>query len=84
MSEMSFTFEDLMKEVDNYIPRKTMEIQITPQQKEFIVKARERKMSYTVMAELWSKVEGWGKMSKGCMIRRTNIVMKQMTDLSIS
>ena len=60
MKEPQITFNELMKELDNYRDTKFV---LTKDQKDFILKCRENKnpITWTKMSELWAKL-GWGRM----------------------
>lgn len=69
MSEVKITFDELMSELDKFGDKRYTG-EFTDQQKEFIIKARNKRVSYRVMCTLWEKA-GWGKISKSTLRDKT-------------
>lgn len=63
MTELSFSFESLMAEVEQLRPTVSIS-NLTAEQKRFILACRDhaRPLTYQNMAKLWEKA-GWGKIS---------------------
>jgi hypothetical protein len=68
--ELSFTFEQVMNEMDKYREKRYVSgvDYLTPEQIRFIKTAREnaRPVSYSIMTTLWIKT-GWGKVSSATL-----------------
>ena len=66
---LPFTWESLQKELDGYRERKKGVMNITEDQKDFILKCRDndRPVPYPQMVMLWEKL-GWGNISR-CPLR---------------
>jgi hypothetical protein len=65
--ELNITFDELMKIVNNY---KRPNVKVTEEQKEFLIKSREKNISYPVITKLWNKMQDWPKLTESSIRRR--------------
>ena len=73
MKDTKITFNELMKELDKYRGSHTTTINLTDEQKKFILTCRDnpKPVTWIKMSELWTKL-GWGKMPPSSMAFRYN------------
>lgn len=71
---LSFSEDEIFKEIDKYRQNRIKIHRLTKKQIEFIKKCRtgKDKVSYAKITLLWNKVVGWNKVTKNCILDWTN------------
>ena len=62
MSEQ-ITFDELMAEIDRLRPKKPI-IQLTKEQRQLIIKGRQKGLTYSQIAAVWNKHQDWPQLSR--------------------
>jgi hypothetical protein len=66
--------KDVLKNIDSYRGRNCSSIEISAEQKEFLLKCRDHvnPVPFKKVAELWAQI-GWGEISQECIRKRYEI-----------
>lgn len=65
MKEERITFDELMNELNSY-KKPSRNVEMTDEQKQFLIEAREKNVPFRVITILWKKA-GWGQISDSAL-----------------